>query len=82
MTTTPNTQALEIGTVVRVEVPADDPLMTTSWWPKAGPVFGTVERVFKNGRVAVAVHDLHNFSDDRMKTLHIERHFLREAADD
>ena len=64
----PSAEILTPGTRVRI-TPNDD-LLDTAWWPKSGDVTGTVERVFKNGKVAVAVDQLGNRSDDHKRTIH------------
>ena len=62
------------GAKVRINVPEDDSLRQTKWYPK-GEVTGTVQKVFKNGKVAVAVDQLRNVQDsgDGLRTLHFHR---------
>lgn len=62
-------QNLTPGTQVEIVLPADHPTLTAAWWP-TDTVTGTVEKVYKNGKVAVAVDRVHNQSADRLKTLH------------
>jgi hypothetical protein len=33
-------------------------------------VTGTVQKIFKNGNVAVAIHQIRNFSEDGLHTMH------------
>lgn len=47
-----------------------------AWWPK-GTVTGTVQKVFKNGKVAVAVDQLRNWGGDGLKTLHFDQKDLQ-----
>jgi hypothetical protein len=67
---------LAVGANVKIMLPPDSPFLQTKWWPKAGEVTGTVQKVFKNGRVAVAVHQIANSSGDGCYTAHIEAGFL------
>jgi hypothetical protein len=66
-----STHELQIGERVRIEIPADSSLYQTKWWPKKGPVTGTVQKIFKNGTVAVAIDQIRNFSADGKHTMHI-----------
>jgi hypothetical protein len=60
-----------IGETVQIVIDDDSPLYTTKWWPKHGqPVTGTVQKIFKNGNVAVAIHQIRNFSEDGLHTMH------------
>jgi hypothetical protein len=61
---------LTIGQTVTITAPEGAALYTTTWWPKMGTkVTGTVQKVFKNGNVAVAVDQLPNRSADMRKTM-------------
>lgn len=73
MTSTPTPA---IGTAVEIQLPPAHALNMTKWWPKTGPVTGTVQRVFKNGQVAVAIDQLGNRSEDGHRTLHLAAAFL------
>lgn len=70
---------MEKGTSVRIVLSEGHALLTTKWFPKTGAT-GTVERVFKNGRVAVAVNEVRNFSNDGLKTLHFEASEVEEIT--
>lgn len=65
-------QKIEVGFKVIITVPEGHSLRRTAWWPKSGIATGTVERLFKNGKVAVAVDQVGNFSADRKWTGHFE----------
>jgi len=39
------------------------------WWP-AGEVRGTIQKIFKNGQIAVAVDQLFMAGGDEKRTLH------------
>ena len=67
---------IHTGDRVAITVPAEHPLMTTKWWPVHAEHTGTVTKVFKNGRAAVAVDQLRNRSADGCHTLHIELEHL------
>lgn len=71
---------LQVGERVEFRIPDDHALHTTQWWPKTGPVTGTVQKVYKNGNVAVAVDQLRNLSADGLYTLHISAGYLTEWA--
>lgn len=74
------TTTYQIGERVLVEYPADHVLFTTKWWPKFGEtVTGTVQKVFKNGRVAVAIDQLPNRSEDGKSTMNVPAEHLRHA---
>ena len=61
---------LRVGQKVKVVIPADHCLYTTQWWPKRGvEVTGTVQKLFKNGKVAVAIDQLRNKSEDGRHTM-------------
>ena len=61
---------LTVGMKVEIRLPEGHPLYTTQWWPKAGKkVTGTVQKLFKNGKVAVAVDQLYNKSEDHKHTI-------------
>jgi hypothetical protein len=65
------TTALKVGDKVHIILADGHPLFTTQWWPRQGvETTGTVQKVFKNGKVAVAVHQLRNRSEDGCHTLH------------
>lgn len=66
------TQDLTPGTKVEIYIDTDSPLYACTWWPAEGTVTGTVKKVHKNGKVAVAVDQLHNWSDDRRRILHFQ----------
>lgn len=55
---------------------------TVDWidaqWPN-NPTTATVERVFKNGTVAVALDHVRNFSDDGRKTVHVPSVYLARS---
>jgi hypothetical protein len=42
-------------------------------WIPAGPLTGTVQKVFKNGKVAVAIDQIRNGSADGLHTLNVPR---------
>lgn len=69
------------GDKVRIVLAADADLLRTAWWPK-GETTGTIQKVFKNGKVAVAVHQLRNVWDggDGLRTLHFRRENLEVLA--
>lgn len=67
------------GTRVEIRVAADHSLHLCQWWPE-GVVTGTVEKVFKNGNVAVAVERIRNLSADGLKTLHFKATELHAAG--
>jgi hypothetical protein len=69
MTTEPG---LKVGERVAIVIPEASILYNTAWWPKTGPVTGTVQKVFKNGKVAVAVDQLHNWGGDGLRTMHFQ----------
>lgn len=64
---------LEAGQKVQIVIADDSPLHGCVWWPK-GEITGTVQKIFKNGKVAVAVHQIRNEAKsktaDGYKTLH------------
>lgn len=45
-------------------------ILSAKWFPTSGRATGVVERTFKNGKVAVAVDQVRNFSDDGRWTGH------------
>ena len=59
----------QVGQRVEIRIPADHCLHGTAWWPKQGPVTGTVQKVFKNGKVAVAIDQIWNKSEDHRHTI-------------
>jgi len=62
---------VEVGQKVEIIVPDGHVLYSTAWWPKKGVrVTGTVQKLFKNGKVAVAVDQLRNRSEDGKHTCH------------
>lgn len=66
-----NTTQVTVGCKVSVTVPQDAPLLRTAWWPKEKIVTGTVQKIFKNGLVAVAIDQLGNRSEDGKHTIHL-----------
>ena len=64
----------------KVQITDKSAFDTCMWWP-AGIVTGTVQKVFKNGFVAVAVHQLPLAGGDGLRTLHIKRHQLITIGD-
>lgn len=75
------TTTFAIGQKVQIEAPEGAALYTTAWWPKFGTkVTGTVQRIFKNGNIAVAVDQLPNRSDDMRKTMNLPAAWMREGA--
>jgi hypothetical protein len=69
-------QYLNPGVKVTVIPTEQSGLLNCKWWPK-GTVTGTVTKVFKNGKVAVAVDQLRNFSEDGLRTLHFDQSDLQ-----
>jgi hypothetical protein len=65
------TTTLEAGERVQIVIAEDHPLNSTTWFPR-GEVFGIVQKVFKNGKVAVAVEGVRNQSADGLLTMHFE----------
>jgi hypothetical protein len=66
---------MQVGTRVEVRLPDDSDLYECRWWPRRGVrITGTVQKVFRNGKVAVAVDQLRNRSEDGCGTMH----FLRD----
>lgn len=72
--------SLAVGDTVRIAIPADHDLMTTQWWPKTGATTGTVQKLFKNGQIAVAVHQLRNRSADGFRTLQFSAESLEKVS--
>jgi hypothetical protein len=67
---------MNIGQKVTIHAPADSSLARyAKWWPK-GVLTGTVQKLFKNGKVAVAVDQLPNNSDDGCKTMNFPADWL------
>jgi hypothetical protein len=67
------TTNLTVGQKVEIRIPDDHCLYTTAWWPKRGvQVTGEVQKIFKNGKVAVAVDQVKNKSEDRRHTMNWE----------
>ena len=67
-----------VGDKVRIELAEDADLYRTQWWPKRGvEVTGTVQKVYKNGKVAVAIDQLRNRSEDGKHTMHMRPESLR-----
>jgi hypothetical protein len=65
---------LAIGDKVEIVLADDAALYQTQWWPKKGTkVTGTIQKFYKNGKVAVAVHQLKNQSEDGCHTLHFDK---------
>lgn len=62
----------QTGDKVEIRVAADSPLYQTNWWPKSGKVTGTVQKVFKNKKIAVAVDQVKNSSEDRRHTMNFD----------
>lgn len=65
-------KTLETGMAVKVQVAANSPFLSCVWWPK-GEVTGKVQKLFKNGQVAVAVDQLYVAGGDNKRTLHFNR---------
>ncbi len=64
---------LKAGDKVRIILKDNADLWRTDWWPKRGiETTGTVQKLYKNGKVAVAVHQLRNNSEDRCHTLRFD----------
>jgi hypothetical protein len=59
------------GEIIRIEMTADNQFNRCVWFPKGTHVMATVERVFKNGKLAVALHGTRNRSDDGRITVHL-----------
>jgi len=70
---------LQVGQTVRIVIPEGHDLLTTTWWPR-GENTGTVQKLFKNGKVAVAVHRLRNRSEDGFTTINFSRDHLEEVS--
>lgn len=70
-----NPHHFQIGDRVTVRVPATAPLAAVAWWPK-GEVTGTVQKLFKNGKVAVAIDQIRNRSADGCHTMHLSPEWL------
>jgi len=64
-------------TRVKIVAPPDAYIWTTKWWPQRGDVTGTVQKTFKNGKVAVAIDQLRNRSDDGRKTMNLPAEWLQ-----
>lgn len=62
------TNEIKIGTKVEVALTPDAPLCQTAWWP-TGTVTGTVQKIYKNGTVLVAIDQIRNGSQDRKKSM-------------
>lgn len=63
---------LTVGQEVEIILPDDCPLYRTAWWPKKGKfpkITATVQKVYKNGKVMIAVHQFRNRSEDRMHSM-------------
>lgn len=60
---------MEVGQKVRITT--TEWLAQCQWWPKEGAT-GTVQKVFKNGKVAVAVDQVKNRSEDGCWTGHFK----------
>jgi hypothetical protein len=61
------TTKLEVGMKVEIRLPDDHVLYTTAWWPKKGEfekLTATVQKVFKNGKVMIAIDQFRNKSED------------------
>lgn len=58
------------GDTVTVTAPEDAPLRGTTWWPR-GEVTGTVTKAYKNGNLAIAIHQLRNGSEDGCQTMNL-----------
>ncbi len=67
---------MNAGDKVKIVLPADADLFKTVWWPKDGNTTGIVQKVFKNGKVAVAVDQLPNRSRDGRATMHFDANEL------
>lgn len=70
---------MKINSTVRVLV-----TVNATWWPQ-GTVTGIVQHVYKNGKVAVAVHQLPNgnprfVGGDGLTTLHFHARDLEVIA--
>lgn len=74
--------SIQVGDKVRVVDADRGGFSRCQWWPE-GQVTGNVQKVFKNGKVAVAVHQLRNVSDsgDGLTTLHFRLSDLEIASD-
>ncbi len=64
----------EVGQTVKIETSPD--LARCRWWPKSGDITGTVQKVYKNGKVMVAVHQLRNRSEDGCHSLNFQPKWL------
>jgi len=62
---------MQVGDMVRIIDADRGGFSKCLWWP-TGQVTGTVQKIFKNGQVAVAIHQLRNVNDsgDGLRTLH------------
>lgn len=75
------TTELEAGLKVRIVLPADSPFREVSWIADPDALTGTVQRVFKNGKVAVAVDQLRTWdSKDGLRTLHFAQEEVEPVA--
>ena len=61
--------SLRVGRTVEIRIPEGHVLNRTAWWPKSGKVTATVQKVFRNGKVALAIHQIRNSSADGCHTL-------------
>lgn len=65
-----NQTQFQVGDRVEIRIPDDHDLYRTEWWPKKGTrVTGTVQKLFKNGKIAIAIDQLGNKSEDRKHTI-------------
>lgn len=69
---------IQIGDKVRIILKPDADLFKTMWWPK-GETTGTVQKIFKNGKIAVAVDQLYAAGDDNKRTLHFSKETTLEV---
>jgi hypothetical protein len=65
--------SIQVGQKVEIKNTLPQP-----WFKKAYPEFltGKVEKVFKNGNVAIAVDQLHNRSEDGKRTIHFRSELI------
>lgn len=67
---------MQVGDKVKIVLNDNDPLYGTVWWPK-GQVTGVVQKIFKNGKVMVAIDQLPNRSDDGKSSMNFPANELQ-----
>ena len=68
---------MTVGTKVNITIPQGEYLLECRWIP--GPALtGTIQRLFKDSRAAVAIDQLRNRSQDGRRTLHLPLAWMSE----